>query len=303
MRRTLGIVGAPSSAGAFGPGQEKAPSALRAAGLLDRLRRAGLSVVDHGDVPGFRWRPDPSRRDAQNIEAVTSAALAVSGKVRAARAAGEVVLVLGGDCTTELGTVLGHLTGDPALVYFDIHPDLNVPGAVPDGALDWMGVAHLIGEERGVPALRDIGPRTPLLPADRVLLFAQADRHSTAWERELIERRAMARITMDEVAADPEAAAANAVRHASSRGRDLLVHFDVDSIDFNDAPLSENTGQNIGLGFDVAMRAVAGLLAGPALSSVTICEINPDHGAEDGSTLDRFVSALVEALAAAPALR
>ena len=200
MRRTLGIVGAPSSAGAFGPGQEKAPSALRAAGLLDRLRRAGLSVVDHGDVPGFRWRPDPSRRDAQNIEAVTSAALAVSDKVRAARAAGEVVLVLGGDCTTELGTVLGHLTGDPALVYFDIHPDLNVPGAVPDGALDWMGVAHLIGEERGVPALRDIGPRSPLLPADRVLLFAQADRHSTAWERELIERRAMARITMDEVA-------------------------------------------------------------------------------------------------------
>jgi arginase len=49
MRRALGVIGVPSSAGAYAPGQEKAPQALRDAGLLAGLRAAGVEVVDHGD--------------------------------------------------------------------------------------------------------------------------------------------------------------------------------------------------------------------------------------------------------------
>ena len=45
----LAVIGAPTSAGAFGPGQERAPSAFRAHGLLDALRARGLDVVDRGD--------------------------------------------------------------------------------------------------------------------------------------------------------------------------------------------------------------------------------------------------------------
>jgi arginase family enzyme len=37
----LALIGAPTSAGAFAPGQEQAPRALRDAGLLDALRDAG----------------------------------------------------------------------------------------------------------------------------------------------------------------------------------------------------------------------------------------------------------------------
>ncbi len=46
-----GLIGVPSSAGAHGPGQEKAPSALRKAELLGALREAGLEVDDLGDLP------------------------------------------------------------------------------------------------------------------------------------------------------------------------------------------------------------------------------------------------------------
>ena len=53
------VIGAPSSAGAHTPGVEKAPGALRKAGPVNLIRR-GCDVDDLGDVPGFRWRPDPS---------------------------------------------------------------------------------------------------------------------------------------------------------------------------------------------------------------------------------------------------
>ena len=78
------------------------------------------------------------------------------------------------------------------------------------------------------------------------------------------------------------------------------MHFDVDCIDFTDAPLSENTGRNIGLAQDAAFAALAAVLLDSRVSALTITELNPDHGADDGSTLAAFVDRLVAALAGAP---
>jgi len=66
----FGILGVPSSAAAHGPGQEKAPAALRRAGLLQRLSQAGMRVVDYGDLPVVRWRPDRHQRRPHNLQAV-----------------------------------------------------------------------------------------------------------------------------------------------------------------------------------------------------------------------------------------
>lgn len=54
----LTIIGAPSSAGAYGPGQEKTPEALRTAGLIQFLEANHIRVVDNNDVTGFRWEAD-----------------------------------------------------------------------------------------------------------------------------------------------------------------------------------------------------------------------------------------------------
>ena len=51
----FGLLGVPSSAAAHGPGQEKAPAALRQAGLPERLTAAGARVMDYGDLPVVRW--------------------------------------------------------------------------------------------------------------------------------------------------------------------------------------------------------------------------------------------------------
>ncbi|RWD85304.1 MAG: hypothetical protein E5V25_02865 [Mesorhizobium sp.] len=105
--RFLNIIGAATSAGAYSPGQEQAPAAFRRHGLAEALASRGRTIRDHGDVASFRWRPDPSQPQAMNLEAVRHACDVVASHVATAIAAQEDVLVLGGDCTVELGTVAG----------------------------------------------------------------------------------------------------------------------------------------------------------------------------------------------------
>jgi arginase len=298
MRRQLELVGAPSSAGAYAPGQEKAPAALRAAGLVAQLEERGIAVNDRGDVPGFRWRADPLNPRAMNAEVVAGVARAVADRVADGLADGAAVLVLGGDCTVELGTVAGASrdSADVGLIYIDLDTDLNTPESVEDGALDWMGVAHLLGLDETVPALAASGPRTPMLRADQVLLFA--DDNSTPFERRVIDERGIAEVRLAQVTADPAGAARSVVEGwARTFGR-LLVHVDVDVLDYLDFPIAENTRRNTGLRFGQLVAVLRELVAAPNWATLTICEVNPDHGELDGSTLRRFSDGLADALSA-----
>ena len=301
----LSVLGVPTSAGAFAPGQELAPAALREAGLLDRLSAGGLEVADLGDSPVWRWRPDTAGPRAQNLAEVARIARETGERVARARDESGVVLVLGGDCTIELGTVAGHVAReeDVGLVYFDVHPDLNTPASVHEGALDWMGMAHALGVDGAERELAGIGSRTPLLDDHQVLFFSYGPDQATPFELEQMERRGLARVSVDEVAADPEGAARRAIDEFGARFARLLVHFDVDTIDFNDAPLSENTGRGEGLPLDTAMRALRVLVGSERLAALTVTELNPLHGDEEGRTIGRLVNGLADCLVSAPALR
>ena len=201
----VGVIGVPTSAGAFAPGQEQAPAALRAAGLVEMLRGAN----DRGDREPFRWRPDRENPYAQNLSKVVEIVQDTQRRVAEAAEAGELTLVLGGDCTVGIGTVAGHCGpgGRLGLVYLDLHADLNVPARVRPGALDWMGVAHMLGEEGTEPELVGAGPRTPLLDPGQVVLLGWGPDQAQPREREAIQRLGLHAITVDEVRADPRDAA------------------------------------------------------------------------------------------------
>jgi arginase len=265
MDRAVGLIGSPTSAGAFAPGQEDAPAAIRDVGFVSRLRESGVDVLDLGDTPRFRWRPDHADPLAMNADAVRSAALAVADKVDEALAHDRLPVVLGGDCTTELGTVLGwqRKRSETSLIYIDPHPDLNTPDTAPDGAFDWMGMAHLLGEEGARPELVDLGGRVPALASSEVLLFGYSAERATVAERDAVERREIAVIEQAEVARDPGLAAGRALDWAEERGGHFLAHLDVDSIDFADLPLAENTDRNVGLSFAEVAAAFEVLLSSP----------------------------------------
>src|SRR5262245_34028597 len=167
MGRSLSVLGAPSSAGAYAPGQEKAPAAFRRHGLIEALGRARREVVDRGDVAGFRWRPDAARAAAMNLAAVRDTARAVAARTAAALDDGHDLLVLGGDCTVELGVVAGAIGrfASVGLIYIDGDTDLNPPEAS-DGALDWTGVAHLLDIPGATEELAGLGGKRPMLGSE-----------------------------------------------------------------------------------------------------------------------------------------
>jgi arginase len=286
------LFGVPSSMGAFAPGQERAPQALREAGLPDRLQAAGFDLQDQDDASVRRWFPDRTQPRAQHVEAVAAVARETAERVAAAEG---LALVLGGDCTIGLGTVAGIQAGRggrAGLLYFDLHPDMNVPSSVSEGALDWMGMAHALGIEGAESTIVKAFERTPLLEPDELWLFAHGP--GTEFEREQIARLGVRGTTVTDVARDPEGSAATALDEFIRRADHLVVHLDVDVIDFVDLPLSQDAGRNEGLLFDAAMRALGTLLAHPAVAALTVTEINPAHD-PDGSQLPRFVEGLVGA--------
>jgi arginase len=293
----LTVVGAPTSAGAYAPGQEDGPAALRARGLLEALRAAGPEVVDAGDVDGFRWRPDRERPRAANAAVAADRARQVAGRAGRALADGGRVLVLGGDCTVGVGTVAALAPAGAGLVYLDRHADLNTPATTIDGALDWMGVAHMLGVDGAEPAIAGLAGPPPMLTPDRVAYLALDLEILAAAERERLDALRPPVVAMEHARADGAGAAAAALR-ALGDVPSVAVHFDVDVIDFLDAPLAENVDRTPGLPLDAAAEALAALLADPRVRAVTVTEFNPHHGEADGSTTRRLVDVLAAAFAA-----
>jgi arginase len=298
----LALIGVPTSAGAFAPGQEQAPTALREVGLVELLREAGVDVNDRGDREAWRWRPDRVNRRAQNLAKVVEIVAETAERVTAAVGEEEATLVLGGDCTVGVGTVAGHVsTGERVgLLYFDLHADLNVPDTVAPGALDWMGLAHMLGEQGAARELVEVGPRAPLLEPEQVVLFGWDSEGAERGERDAVARLSIEAITVEEVRAGPSAAAARALGLIGSRAERLLVHFDVDVIDFTDTPLSENPGRNEGLPYADAIRALDALLASALMAGMTLTELNPNHVEQGAGSVERLARDLARAHAAGP---
>ncbi len=303
MTATFGFVGVPSSAGARTPGQEKAPAAVRAAGLLDLMRQAGCDVIDHGDLPVVISRPDPAHRRAQNLPAVVSVARAVATAVERVLDLGNLPLLVGGDCTITVGAVSGFLQAerDVNLLYVDGGVDLYVPDTQPAGHLDSMGVAHMIAEPGSTPELSGIGPRTPLLDPGQIVYFGQGAASVRPLEApEDVEGVVFARhgfrsYPLEHVEGRPEAAAEDARASLETDGRTFLVHFDVDVLDFLDAPLAD-VPEDRGLSLDDAMTCLRVFAASPQFGGLVVTEINPDHSDPGDDVVRRFARRLADAL-------
>ncbi|MBO9555788.1 arginase family protein [Cellulomonas sp.] len=293
---TLGLVGVPSSVAAHAPGLERAPAALRRAGLVEAL---GDRVVDHGDTTLARWRHDPPRRGtphdvARVAEVLHEARAAVAGVL----ADGHRPLVLGGECTVTVAVLAAFADAgrDVGLVYVDGGQDLQLPADHPDEPIaDSMGVAHLLDLPGAHDALAGLGPRRPLLTPDRLAFVGYSDD-----EEDVHGQVPSLRLPATTVTADPAAAAQRAVD--TVRGADgFVVHLDVDVLDFLELPLADVPTYGHGLAVDDLAALLRALLGTSGLAGLVVAEANPDRDDETGTHLRTLVGLLVDALTGEPA--
>jgi arginase len=296
----VSVVGVPSSAGSYAAGQDRAPAALRAAGLIDALVGAGLEVNDDGDLPTQIWKPDRAHPYAQNVEQVSTCLRDLTNRLSPLLAAGDTVLVVGGNCTVALSIMAAlQLLTDavPGLLYVDRHFDMNTPESITDGALDWMGMAHGLSLPGCVDELADAFERRPLLQPNQVAWLGVDRAVATEWEREQVDRLGVHVGSNAALCEDPAAATASALNVLPAGP--LAVHVDVDVLDFTDAPLAENTdGRNSGPSLDQLSDVLALAVRDPRFRTLSIGELNPTRAAGEPESIARFVRVLATTLGA-----
>ena len=291
--KKIALIGAGSSAAAFLPGTEKAPAALRAAGLVEKLRSAGLDVTDLGDCPPRMFADDEEHRRARNLPAIVAGLNDLKLHVETAIKSGALVLVLGGDCAQVIGLLAGarryykHIN----LLWMDRDADLNTPASTPSGRIDGMVVAHAIG--RGAPELVRFYSESPLVREPDVLLFG-LERIDPP-EQEFLSKSPMRHVWAADIQKRGAAKSAqDALAHLHTESREFVLHLDTDVIAQEEFPAVNVPGSG-GLGLEEVRAALREALSQKTLLGLDVAQYNPERD-PDGSAAQRLVGLLVDAL-------
>jgi arginase len=293
--KKIALIGAPSSAAAFSPGTEKAPGALRAAGLVERLQVAGFEVTDHGDCAPRHFADDDDHRRARNLSEIVAGLNDLKARAEIAVKSGALVLVLGGECVQVVGLLTGarryykHIN----LLWFDRDADLNTPATTPSGRIDGMVLAHIIG--KGAPELVRFWGEPPLVREPDVTLFGLARLDPP--EQDFLSRAPLRHVSAADIQAKGSAASAlDALSYLHADTREFVVHLDLDVIAQEEFPAVVVPGSD-GLGFNDVRAALKEILRHKNLVGLDVAQFNPDKDAS-GDCAKKIVDLLVESLAA-----
>jgi len=277
-RRPIHIIGVPLDLGQGRRGVDMGPSALRIAGLDQRLAAQGHPVTDRGDlpvpIPETRSPGDPSKKYIREIARVCHRLhQAALGSLKD----GALPLVLGGDHSLGAGSVAAasdwaQLRGQAiGLIWVDAHGDMNTPASTGSGNVHGMPLAALVGPEP--QELARLAARVPAVDPARTVLLGVRDLDEG--EKANIRRSGVRVFTMSDIDRQGIASVAQqAIVAAGSGTAGIHVSFDMDACDPAIAP-GVGTSVRGGLGFREAHLLMEMVADSGLLTSLDIVEVNP----------------------------
>ena len=287
----IALLGVPTSAAAMSPGHEGAPSALRAAGLVERLQSIGYEVADLGDDPTQIYKPDNESPRARNLPGVISVLEVLKPRVEQAVKSGALPLIISGDCSVALATIAGvrRYFHKISLIYVDRDADLNTPATTPSGCVDGMVVSHLTG--RGAAELVRFWAEPPLVREPDLALFG-VDRLDRA-EEEVFHRSPIRRyLAVDVQQMGAAAAAQAAIDRIHGNGNEFVLHLDVDVIaDYQ----ATNYPGTTGLRLEEVREALEIFAKQKHLAAIELTAYNPTKD-PDGSGAKLILDLLADVL-------
>ena len=272
--REVAVIGAPLDLGAGRRGVDMGPSAIRYAGLHQQLaEKLHVRVSDAGNVISpVVETTDMGDANARYLSQILDLCDRLSGLVAEAAGRGALPLVLGGDHSVALGSLVGmaKVRGAGGVVWVDAHGDLNTPETSPSGNVHGMVLAAAL-DLAGDSFSRDGWP-LPAVEAGKLSLVGV--RSLDEGERALVRQLDAKVFTMSEIdRIGVEPCMREAIAHAAGAAF-LHVSFDLDVVDPDYAP-GVGTPVRGGLSYREAHLAMEKVAESGLLDSMDVVEVNP----------------------------
>ncbi|HUI29236.1 MAG TPA: arginase [Candidatus Acidoferrales bacterium] len=272
------IVGVPMDLGAGRRGVDMGPSALRIAGLAERLREIGHTVCDDGDIPvKVPESQEMGDKKLKYLPEIVRVATILAHKVEDIMEHKEFPLVLGGDHSIAMGTISGlsnYATKHNlrfGVIWIDAHADMNTVETTPSGNIHGMPLAAVLGE--GARELTTIGGDFRKVDPRNAALVGVRDVDTA--EKEIVKRTGIAHYTMADIDKYGAHKIINKVLKEFRERVDLLhVSFDIDSVDPTVAA-GVGTPAPGGLSYRETHLIMETIADCECMSSLEVAEVNP----------------------------
>lgn len=275
---TIRVLGVPMDLGSGRRGVDMGPSAIRIAGLEDRLRELGHRVLDDGDLD-IRNQEEirPGEARMRYVREITRVSRILCRKVDGIMGKGQFPLVLGGDHSVAVGTISGiaaHCRRNRkrlGLLWVDAHGDMNTPATSPSGNVHGMPLASLLG--LGPRELVQVGGRPPKVDPAHVVLVGI--RSLDEGEKRHLRQLGVHVFTMHDVDSQGIHRVMRKALARVSAGTDYVhVSFDLDAVDPTVAP-GVGTPVKGGLDYREAHLIMESLAQSRLMTSLELVEVNP----------------------------
>jgi arginase len=279
MRQScVAIIGAPMDLGAGRRGVDMGPSALRLAGLDERIRSLGYEVEDLGNVEVDQPESSPKGpQRARHLPQIAHTCTRLANMVYRATVDDKLPLVLGGDHSVAVGTVSGlsqryrETERKIGLVWIDAHADINTPETSPSGNVHGMPVACIIGI--GPEEMTSIYGYSPKVEPRNVALVGLRDVDRT--EAPQVKGTGVTAFTMRAIdERGLRAVIEDAIAIASEGTAGFHVSFDMDAVDPDEAP-GVGTPVRGGLTYREAHLAMEIICDSGGARGMEVVEVNP----------------------------
>lgn len=272
----ISLLGLPMDLGQTRRGVDMGPSAMRYAGIVDRLKSLKIDVVDLGDIMISRL-VDYSRSDSnsnlKNLSLVSEASTKLAVKVDEVVQSGSFPLVLGGDHSIAIGTLAGvskHYQ-NLGVIWFDAHGDLNTEATSPSGNIHGMPLAISLGI--GHSDLVNILGYAPKVQPEHIVIIGA--RSLDEGEKVLIREKGIRVYTMHEIdRLGMTKVMEECISYLKERTDGVHLSLDLDGIDPVDAP-GVGTPVIGGISYRESHLAMEMLEEAQIITSAEFVEVNP----------------------------
>ena len=282
FNENIAIIGFPIDLGSGRRGVDMGPSALRIAGLQNKLKDLGYKVNDTGDIKiEIMERQKIGNLKLRYIDEILKTSNTLAAKVESVLDKNNFPLCIGGDHSMALGTIAGISSYCKknnlklGVIWIDAHTDMNTDKTSPSGNIHGMPLAALLG--LGNKNLVDICGFSPKLQPENCAIVGI--RSIDEEEKKNIKKLKIPVYTMTEIDKMGIHRIINKILGQFGKTVDHIhVSFDVDSVDPTVAP-GVGTPVPGGLSYREAHLLMESIAECGCMSSLEIAELNPilDH--------------------------